>query len=101
MSKYGLYGKFTLKEGERDTLVDILLEASQSMKDLAECELYLVNTSDVEPNSVFVYEVWSNENAHQASLSLESTQTLIKRAKPIITGMERISTLKPVGGKGI
>lgn len=101
MSKYGLYGKFTLKEGERDTLVDILMEASQSMKDLAECELYLVNTSDVEPNSVFVYEVWSNENAHQASLSLESTQTLIKRAKPIITGMERISTLKPVGGKGI
>lgn len=101
MSKFGLYGKFTVKEGERDTLVDILLEAAESMQNLNECEIYLVNISDDEPNSVFVYEVWSNENAHQASLTLEATQTLISRAKPIITGMERISTLKPRGGKGI
>ncbi|WP_100406987.1 putative quinol monooxygenase [Bacillus solitudinis] len=101
MSKFSLYGRFTVKEDDRDTLVDILLEAAQSMENLAECEIYLVNISDTEPNSVFVYEVWSNEDAHQASLSLESTQTLIKRAQPIIMGMERISTLKPMGGKGI
>jgi quinol monooxygenase YgiN len=101
MSKFGLYGKFTVKEGERDTLVDILLEAAESMEKLDECEIYLVNISNDEPNSVLVYEVWSNENAHQASLSLEATQTLINRAKPIITGMERISTLNPRGGKGI
>ncbi|WP_391560080.1 putative quinol monooxygenase [Robertmurraya sp.] len=99
MSKYGLFGKFTVKEGERDSMVRILLEAAQSMNELDECEVYLVSTSDTEPNSVFVYEEWKNENAHQASLGLESTQTLIKQAKPIITGMERISTLKPMGGK--
>ena len=101
MSKFGLFGKFTVKDGERDTLVDILLEAAESMKNLDECEIYLVNVSEDESNSVYVYEVWRNENAHQASLSLEATQTLIKRAKPIITGMERISTLKTMGGKGI
>jgi quinol monooxygenase YgiN len=101
MSKFGLYGKFTVKEGERDSLVNILLEATESMGNLDECEIYLVNISDDEPNSVFVYEVWSSENAHQASLSLETTQALIKRAMPIITGMERISTLKTMGGKGI
>ncbi|MEY8350737.1 putative quinol monooxygenase [Bacillus cereus] len=101
MSKFGLYGKFIVEEGNRDTLVAILLEAAESMKDLAECEIYLVNISDDEPNSVYVYEVWSNGNAHQASLTLDSTQTLIKCAKPIITGMERISTLTPRGGKGI
>ncbi|MCM3388329.1 hypothetical protein M3649_09300 [Ureibacillus chungkukjangi] len=50
---------------------------------------------------MFVYEVWSNEEAHQASLTLEATQKLIQRAKPIITGMERISTLKTMGGKGV
>jgi quinol monooxygenase YgiN len=101
MSKFGLFGKFIAKDGERDTLVDILLEAAESMKDLDECEIYLVNIAEDESNSVYVYEVWRNENAHQASLSLEATQTLIKRAKPIITGMERISTLKTRGGKGI
>ncbi|MGM0921243.1 MAG: putative quinol monooxygenase [Bacillota bacterium] len=88
-----------MKEGERDTLVDILLEAAESMENLDECEIYLVNISDEEPNSVFVYEVWCNEIVHQASLSFDSTQILIKCAKPIITGMEKI--LKPSGGKGI
>ncbi|MEI5906830.1 putative quinol monooxygenase [Bacillus spongiae] len=101
MSKFGLFVKFTVREGERDTLVNILLEAAESMQQLNECQIYLVNVSDDEPNSVFVYEVWSDENAHQASLSLEGTQLLIKRSKPIITGMERISTLQPKGGKGI
>ena len=82
-------------------MVDILLEAAESLKTLDDCEIYLVNVSEEEPNSVYVYEVWINENAHQASLSLGATQTLIKRAKPIITGMERISTLQTKGGKGL
>lgn len=82
-------------------MVDILLEAAESMKSLEECELYLINVSESDPDSVYVYEVWKNEAAHQASLTLEATQTLIKRAKPIITGMERITTLKTLGGKGI
>ncbi|RFU61221.1 putative quinol monooxygenase [Peribacillus glennii] len=101
MSKFGLFVKFKVQEGELDTMVEILLEAAESMKNLDECEIYLVNTSENEHNSVFVYEVWSNETAHQASLTLEATQTLIKRAKQIITGMERICTLNTRGGKGI
>ncbi|ALC85099.1 antibiotic biosynthesis monooxygenase [Bacillus sp. FJAT-22090] len=101
MNKFSLFGKFLVQEGELNKMVDILLEAAESMKKLDECEIYLVNTSENEPNSVYVYEVWSNENAHKASLELEATQTLIKRAKPIITGVERISTLKTRGGKGI
>ncbi|MEZ2719047.1 putative quinol monooxygenase [Niallia circulans] len=101
MDKFSLFGKFMVREGERDTMVNILLEAAESMKNLDDCEMYLVNISESEPNSVYVYEVWSNENAHQASLTLEATQTLIRQAKPIITGMDRISTLKTKGGKGI
>lgn len=101
MSKFSLYGKFTVQSGERDTMVNILLEAAESMSNIEDCEIYLVNITDNEPDSVYVYEVWSNEGAHQASLSLEATQKLIQQAKPIITGMERISTLKAMGGKGI
>lgn len=101
MSKFGLFGKFTVKEDERESLVSILLEAAESMENLDECEMYHVSICENEPNSVFVYEVWSSENAHRESLTLESTQLLIKQAKPIITGMERIATLKPEGGKGI
>ncbi|WP_019156349.1 putative quinol monooxygenase [Robertmurraya massiliosenegalensis] len=99
--KFSIFGKFLIKDGERDTMVQLLLEAAESMKDLEDCEVYIVSTAENEPDAVYVYEVWSEENAHQASLTLEATQTLIKRAKPIIVGMERISTLQAIGGKGI
>ncbi|RCW62568.1 putative quinol monooxygenase [Saliterribacillus persicus] len=101
MSKFGLFGKFSVLDGERDTLVNILLEAAEALGDLKECEIYTVSTVEDEPNTVYVYEVWQNENAHQASLKLEATQTLITKAKPIITGMERINTLNIIGGKGV
>ncbi|MBS4196215.1 putative quinol monooxygenase [Lederbergia citri] len=101
MGEYALFGKFIAKDGERETLVKILLTAADSMQDLDDCEIYLVNISPEEPNSVFVYEVWRDESAHQASLTLEAAQTLIQQAKPIIAGMERIATLSPRGGKGI
>jgi quinol monooxygenase YgiN len=74
-----------------------LLEAAESMKNLDECEIYLVNISKSDPNCVYVYEVWGNEHVHQSSQTLEATQTLIKKAKPIITGMKRISTLQTRG----
>ncbi|WP_079480834.1 putative quinol monooxygenase [Halobacillus salinus] len=101
MNKFSLFGKFTVQEGERGTLVNILLEAAESMEKVEECEVYLVNVSEQEPDAVYVYEVWSSEDAHQASLSIEATQTLIRRAKPIITGMERLNTLQAIGGKGV
>ncbi|WLR46667.1 putative quinol monooxygenase [Halobacillus litoralis] len=101
MSKFSLFGKFTVQEGERDTMVNLLLEAAESLKNLDECEVYLVNISESESNAVYVYEMWKSEEAHQDSLNLETTQSLIRRAKPIITGMERLNTLQTRGGKGI
>ncbi|HHT7188644.1 TPA: putative quinol monooxygenase [Bacillus cereus] len=101
MSNFGLYGKFTIEESNRDVLADILLEAAESLKSLDACEVYIVSTSNDEPNAVYVFEVGGSEGAHQASLTLESTQNLIKRAKPLITGAERISTLNTKGGKGV
>lgn len=101
MSKFSLLNKFIVQEGKNEEMVDILLEAAESMKNLDECEIYLVNIAENEPSSVYVYEVWTDESSHEASLGLEVTQKLISRAKPIITAMERVSTLKTKGGKGI
>lgn len=99
MNKYGLFGKFVAKDGELESLVNILLEAAESMSSIEDCEMYHVSISPDIQNCIFVYEVWKHENAHKASLTLEATQTLIQKAKPIIAGMERISTFIPKGGK--
>ncbi|MFP7367924.1 hypothetical protein [Bacillus sp. WP8] len=46
MSKFSLFNKFMVQEGEKEKMVDILLEAAESMKNLDECEIYLVNISE-------------------------------------------------------
>jgi quinol monooxygenase YgiN len=99
MSKFGLCTKFTTHEGQRDSLVDVLLEAASGMESVEGCELYVVNIPDNEPDSVWVTEIWSDPSAHQASLSLEDAKVLIQRARPLIAGVEQIK-LRPVGGKG-
>ena len=101
MSKFSLLNKFSMQEGKTNEMVAILLEAAESIRDVADCEIYLVNVAEQEPNAVYVYEVWTDERAHQASLGLEAIQKLISRAKPIISGMERIRTFQTKGGKGV
>lgn len=100
MSRFGMYVKFTAKSGERDTLVDILLEGESAMQAMEDCELYIVNISDTEPDAIWVTEVWSNPEAHQASLGHEDTKASIARAMPLIAGVES-TTIRPVGGKGL
>ncbi len=101
MSKYCLFTKFFVSENNREEMVDILLNASRSMEKLEECEVYVVSVSDEEANVVYVYEVWSNETSHKASLNLAVTQTLIQKAKPLLENVERVNTLQTKGGKGL
>lgn len=101
MDKIGLFNKFTAMNGKRDVLVEILLEASKAMEKVDDCELYVVSLDEDNDDAIYVYEVWSDEHAHRASLSMEASQTLIQKAKPIITEVEKMNRLLPVGGKGI
>jgi quinol monooxygenase YgiN len=100
MSKFGMYAKFTAKPGERDVLAAILLESAAAAEAVEECELYLVNISDSEPDILWVTEVWSSPEAHAASLTLEDTKAAIRRAMPLIAGAES-TKITPVGGKGL
>jgi hypothetical protein len=52
LEKFGIYGKLIAKEGEREQLATILLEAAKSMENLDDCELYLVSVSPEDSNSV-------------------------------------------------
>lgn len=100
MSKYGAYVKFTAKPGQRDALSGILLEAAAAARNVKECEVYIINLSDAEPDAVWVTEVWSSAEAHKASLDDPETKASIARAMPLIAGVESIP-VTPVGGKGL
>ncbi|GIP38367.1 monooxygenase [Paenibacillus sp. J31TS4] len=100
MNKYGLFVQFTTHPGQRDALAALLLEAAAAAQDIAECELYLVSVPESEPDCVYVTEVWSHKEAHDASLEAEETRASIQRAMPLIAGVAS-QTLIPLGGKGL
>ena len=71
-----------------------VIEAAEAMEREATCCVYQVAAS-LDDESIVVYEVWESVEAHQQSLSLETTQTLIGRAKPILANLERLAVFEP------
>jgi quinol monooxygenase YgiN len=98
---YGLNGKFTAQAGKRDKLLGLLVQAAEGLRDFDGCYLYVVSTSPGDPDGIWVYEAWRSKADHDASLTLEATQTLIAQARPLIAGMSDGIELEIAGGKGL
>jgi len=101
MDRFGMFGKIIAKAGQRDALVEHLLEASRLVSDLPGCEIYIVNVSPSEPDAIWVTEVWRSEADHDDSLKVESVKALIARARPLIAGGSDRVRVTPIGGKGL
>lgn len=95
---YGLIGKMTAVPGQRDALIDILLEAAS---DMPGCLSYIVATEPADPDAVWVTEVWESEKRHQESLSLPAVQKAISRGRPMIAEFGEGVVTAPVGGHGL
>lgn len=95
---YGLIGKMIAAPDQRDALIAILLEGLSGMPG---CLSYIVAKEPIDPNALWITEVWDNQASHQASLSLPSVQQAIAKGRPLIAGFgERFET-EPVGGHGL
>lgn len=95
---YGLIGKMTATQGQRDALSAILLEGLRNMPGNIS---YIVANDPVQPDVLWITEVWTEAEAHLASLQLPSVQDAIQKGRPLIAGMERIAETAPIGGYGL
>ncbi len=98
---FGMYGKLTAHEGKRDELAQNLLRAADLMKSVPGCLLYVVNTCEAEPNAVYVTELWQDEAAHGASLSMPGVRDLIMQTMPLVAEKPEGTRVRPIGGKGL
>lgn len=99
--KYGVNGYIKASPGKGKELLNYLLEAANEMEHVVGCYCYIVGINDEEPDNVFIYEVWEDEDAHKASLEIPVFQELIMKARPIIADLVSYPTLTIHGGKGI
>ena len=95
---FGLIGKIVATEGQRDTLISILLEGSGAMPG---CRSYVVARDPSAPDAIWVTEVWDDRESHQAALSLPAVKAAITRGKPLIKDFSAHFVTEPVGGVGI
>lgn len=82
---FAVTGILGVQPGRRDEVVDILTRDSPHLRD-AGCLLYEVGVSDDQPDTVFVMELWTSEDAHRRSLQLESVRASIAEAMPLLSG---------------
>lgn len=71
--------------GKRDELVALLTERSSTLAEIG-CLQYEVGVSADQPNTVFVVELWTTAEAHQASLLRPDVQQAIAEARPLLSG---------------
>lgn len=95
---YGLIGKIRAVTGQRDALIDILVDGVSGMPG---CLSYVVAQDPADADAIWVTEVWDSQDSHKASLSLPSVQDAIARGRPLIAGFDQHIETVPVGGQGI
>ncbi|KQT16752.1 antibiotic biosynthesis monooxygenase [Chryseobacterium sp. Leaf404] len=101
-NKYLLHGKLTARDGHRDELANILLEASKLIATAKGCKLYVICKDENDTNSVYVTEIWDNKEDHDNSLKVEGVRELIMKAMPILDGQPtKGHELEILGGAGI
>ena len=101
MVNYGMLGKLSTEPQDRETLVSILTEAAELMKDVDGFHTYIVTTDANDDGAVWVMELWESKEAHDQSLSLPAVRRLINKAMPILKGSPEGITVIPVSGKGL
>ncbi|MBX3607738.1 MAG: antibiotic biosynthesis monooxygenase [Piscinibacter sp.] len=95
---FGLIGKLVAQPGQRDALAAILLRGS---RDMPGCLSYIVALDATEPDALWVTEVWTSPEQHQASLALPSVREAIAAGKPLIASFGSFTTTQPLGGHGL
>ncbi len=71
--------------GRRDDLAAHLTRRSDVLTE-AGCLLYEVGVGE-DPDTVYVMELWTSAEAHQASLQLPTVQEAIAQARPMLSGV--------------
>ena len=103
MSGVGRYVKFTAQPGRGGELATLLLRAADSLRDVAGCELYVINRAEADPDVVWVTELWLDQESLDASLEqlqTEAGRAQIAEVSALLAGAPERIDLEPLGGVG-
>jgi len=91
--QYGLIGQIAAHPGKRGELAAILTEGTDRIPGNF---AYLVGEDAANPDALWIVEIWADEAAHAASLTLPQVKAAIARGRPLIAEFGTRAEFKPV-----
>lgn len=95
---YGLIGRMLAAPGQREALLQVMLEGQVPM---AGCLSYVLARDPNSEDGIWITEVWDSKDNHVASLQIPEVRETINRAMPLIAGFAERFETEPLGGLGI
>ena len=98
---YVLLNRLTAKRGERNRVVQNLIESGKLFDENAACLLYLVAERADDPDHIWVVDLWTSEEEHTKALQAPELQPHVAETVPLLEGMPEQIELHARGGKGL
>ena len=89
------------RPGQGSVLAGTLLRVAEGLRTAPGCEMYVVNLSADEPDTVWVTEVWADEAASDRALSADLGEVEIGQVIELLVGPPELVDLTPLGGPGL
>src|SRR3954449_7780856 len=100
-NRVGRYVRMVAQPGRGGALAATLLRVAEGLRSAPGCELYVINASPDEPDTVWVTEVWADEAASDRALSSDLGDVGIGEVLELLAGPPELVDLTPLGGPGL
>jgi quinol monooxygenase YgiN len=100
-SRVGRYVRMVAQPGQGAALAATLLRVAEGLRAAPGCEMYVINASTDEPDTVWVTEVWADADASDRALSSDLGEVGIGEVLELLAGPPELVDLTPLGGPGL
>ena len=103
--RIGRFVRMRAMDGRGQEVTDLLLRVAAGLDAVPGCELYVINRSATEPDTVWVTEAWASQEALEGSVNAVPAEgdDGVKPAQvlALLTGPPEVIAVNPVGGVGL
>lgn len=89
MNTYGLVSKVNSLPGQRESLVEVLLEISRLVLHGDGCLSYVVSIVPDDDDTIFITEYWRSHDAHRTVFALPGLFELMNQCEVLAAGFEQ------------
>jgi len=101
MGKVAVWARIPVQPGKRDEMVAAMQAGLESAQAEPGTLSYILHTAPDDADSLFMYEVYEDQDALAAHMGSEAFKALGPAIRPFLAGRPELKLVDPIGGKGL